>query len=316
MAMTLVVSGIAFFIMISANNAMKSRQAEILETYKSEQVAIKALLEQERKLILDSVFNPQQKIALLENMKRHVDEVQEKADINKIEHLLELEFSKIQGEYEVLNLWCALLTVVFLVFSLYSVIKTNEIHGQAEKALKDLAKTSAEASQKSASIDQAVNSAEGRVKTQLEKYSNKAVTRLRELDEKLNTLEQKVESNGTAIDSKNQIIGQFESKVQNAETALRNLLDSKVEEANSNFIGVINSVGNELADKANSQLLDITRRLIKLETIIDASQDSVTHSHHQMEEVSDEIEDEADSEIVDSDEVVEAEPENESETYE
>ena len=52
--------------------------------------------------------------------------------------LLELEFNKIQNEYETLALWASILTVVFLIFSFYSMFKTDELLQQGKNGLKEL----------------------------------------------------------------------------------------------------------------------------------------------------------------------------------
>lgn len=52
--------------------------------------------------------------------------------------LLELEFNKIQNEYETLALWAGILTVVFLIFSFYSMFKTDELLQQGKNGLKEL----------------------------------------------------------------------------------------------------------------------------------------------------------------------------------
>ena len=52
--------------------------------------------------------------------------------------LLELEFNKIQNEYETLALWAGILTIVFLIFSFYSMFKTEELLKQGRTGVKEL----------------------------------------------------------------------------------------------------------------------------------------------------------------------------------
>jgi len=52
--------------------------------------------------------------------------------------LLELEFNKLQNEYEVLAVWGAVLTIVFLIFSFYSLFKTDDLAKQGRDGLKDI----------------------------------------------------------------------------------------------------------------------------------------------------------------------------------
>lgn len=52
--------------------------------------------------------------------------------------LLELEMTKIQNEHETLGIWAALLTVVFLIFSFYSLFKTDDLVKQGQDGLDKL----------------------------------------------------------------------------------------------------------------------------------------------------------------------------------
>lgn len=49
--------------------------------------------------------------------------------------LLELEFNKIQNEYDTLALWGGILTIVFLIFSFYSLFKTDDLVKQGRNGL-------------------------------------------------------------------------------------------------------------------------------------------------------------------------------------
>jgi len=49
--------------------------------------------------------------------------------------LLDLEFDKIQNEYESLTLWAGILTVVFLIFSFYSLFKTDDLVKQGQEGV-------------------------------------------------------------------------------------------------------------------------------------------------------------------------------------
>ena len=56
----------------------------------------------------------------------------------EVKALLELEFNKIQGEYETQEIWTAILTIVFLIFSFYSMFKSEELERQGHEALKSI----------------------------------------------------------------------------------------------------------------------------------------------------------------------------------
>lgn len=52
--------------------------------------------------------------------------------------LLELNFNRIQHEYTVLALWAGVLMIVFLIFSFYSLYKTDDIARQGKDSLKEI----------------------------------------------------------------------------------------------------------------------------------------------------------------------------------
>lgn len=52
--------------------------------------------------------------------------------------LLELNFNRIQHEYTVLALWAGVLMIVFLIFSFYSLYKTDDIAKQGKESLKEI----------------------------------------------------------------------------------------------------------------------------------------------------------------------------------
>lgn len=55
-----------------------------------------------------------------------------------IRDLLDLEFSRIQTERNVLEIWAAVITIVFLVFSFYSTFKTDDMVKDAQSLLSSL----------------------------------------------------------------------------------------------------------------------------------------------------------------------------------
>ena len=54
---------------------------------------------------------------------------------NEVRSLLQLEFNKIQNEYEALEIWAAILTVVFLIFSFYSFFKTEKLEEDGRQSI-------------------------------------------------------------------------------------------------------------------------------------------------------------------------------------
>lgn len=57
---------------------------------------------------------------------------------NGTRDLLELQYAKIQHEYESIQIWYGILTVIFLIFSFYSLYKVDDIIRQGKDGLKEL----------------------------------------------------------------------------------------------------------------------------------------------------------------------------------
>ena len=70
---------------------------------------------------------------------------------NETKILLELEFNRIQHEFNIIALWAGILTIVFLIFSFYSIFKTDDLMKQAKehhdeiKRLRDMTTTDVDA---------------------------------------------------------------------------------------------------------------------------------------------------------------------------
>lgn len=154
------------------NNSYRDGQERILESYnqslavidslqkKNDDALNRILREREQtitKIISDTAINniqglcSKQKEAVkkyiqpyLEVTTRELD-VKEKIKANpnteyqlmrdEIRNLLQLEFNKMQNEYEALELWAAILTVVFLIFSFYSFFKTEHLEEQGHQSI-------------------------------------------------------------------------------------------------------------------------------------------------------------------------------------
>lgn len=55
-------------------------------------------------------------------------------------NMLELHLNKIEHEYSNITMWAAVLTVIFLVFSFYSIFKMDELIKQGDEGVKDIKK--------------------------------------------------------------------------------------------------------------------------------------------------------------------------------
>lgn len=51
----------------------------------------------------------------------------------RMESLMEMEFGKLQNDFNFISIWASIITIVFLIFSIYSIFKTDEMLKEAEK---------------------------------------------------------------------------------------------------------------------------------------------------------------------------------------
>lgn len=84
-----------------------------------------------------------------------------------VRELLQVEFDRIQTERNVLEIWAAVITIVFLVFSFYSTFKTDDMVQDAKSVLASLNEIHTEAGKEKAAV-------EGELKGLLTPYINKA----------------------------------------------------------------------------------------------------------------------------------------------
>lgn len=171
--------------MSSANASLKECHQKILAAYEHRTHSTDSLIASYRSLVADSSITPLTAVVLNQALSQASESLGQQEADQKTLHLLELEFAKIQNEYEVLNLWCALLTIVFLIFSFFSIFKTNEMTRQGEEALTKLGQTATEAKLKSDSIDTKVQEAEERVTQKTTELSDNAKKEFEKLDAKV-----------------------------------------------------------------------------------------------------------------------------------
>ncbi len=70
------------------------------------------------------------------NFKLNLEQEERELAYDEIKSMLDLEFNKIQNEFEALEIWTGIITVIFLIFSFYSLFKTEQLELQGKTALK------------------------------------------------------------------------------------------------------------------------------------------------------------------------------------
>lgn len=243
---SLIVSVSSWFAMDMANKRLETTHEVILSHQKAADKLSGELVRKYALIMSDSSANKKEKA--LRDFEDYLSNIVNTMDLSgsneRICNLLEAEFSKIQSEYEILNLWCALLTVVFLIFSFFSIFKANEMANQSENALSNMRHLSHEVHSKSEEIDKDIllaNKKIGRIfnaissitnnKAKLaEKITNLENNNFKTLENKVNTIEKKTADIDKRLDlSYNTRIDTFNDFVEGKRTYLEREVKEMVE---------------------------------------------------------------------------------------
>lgn len=154
------------------NHAYKDGQQRILQSYKeslsmidslqkqNEDALNRVLAEREKtikKILSDTLIDSiqglctKQKDAVRKYVRPYLEVTTRELDIkeiikvdpnqeykvlrDEIRSLLQLEFTKLQNEYEAIEIWAAILTVIFLIFSFYSLFKTERLEEKGYQSI-------------------------------------------------------------------------------------------------------------------------------------------------------------------------------------
>lgn len=107
--------------------------------------------------------------------------------MNEVQSMLEIQCHKIQSDFTILSLWAGILMIVFLIFSIYSVFKTDEMVKQGRETLKVLEKAEIDAGDKINKIENVVQAEINKVQiaasNELSKISTSAEEMSKETEE-------------------------------------------------------------------------------------------------------------------------------------
>ncbi|MDE5705914.1 hypothetical protein [Muribaculum sp.] len=223
----MIVCGVAWVVMSSANASLRDCHQKILAAYEHRTHSTDSLIASYRSLVADSSITPLTAIVLNQALSQASESLGQQEADQKTLHLLELEFAKIQNEYEVLNLWCALLTIVFLIFSFFSIFKTNEMTRQGEEALTKLGQTATEAKLKSDSIDTKVKEAEARVTKKTTELSDNATKKFGELDAKVSETTGRLNAVNTSLSENSSRLTELNTQLSEKQKELEEIIKQK-----------------------------------------------------------------------------------------
>lgn len=159
--------------------------------------------------------------------------------------LLELQFSKIQHEAQSLQIWCGILTIVFLIFSFYSLFKTDELLQRGRDGLKELSEMKIEGDKKIADMIK-----EGTTKiSDFKTNSNNAIRA---------AAEKAIFKKGEIISELQELVNQSSRDItDNADSALR-MLDQKYQDLSEALM-----LREEKYDSKYNDMLSESRKLVE-----------------------------------------------------
>lgn len=213
---TTVAVGILFALIAYFYKSSLQEVVSLHQTYQKEiQKNLKAFEQQE----IGCVYVNEQ---LAQSMQEHMRSTQT---------LLQVQSQKIQSDFTILSVWAGILMIVFLVFSIYSMFKTDELVKQGRAGLDAIENAREKVSEHIAKIDT-------HVENELKKVSAEAK-------------KQSEDITNNALASLNEVKNQAEKEKSN----FKQVVDEKTNEFQKiygNYVSMLNSAG-----KQNDNILNI-----------------------------------------------------------
>lgn len=103
----------------------------------------------------------------------------------RMQSLMEMEFDKLQNDFNFISLWAGLITIVFLIFSIYSIFKTDEMLKKAEKVYDDI-------KAKSDVIDNFTKNIQKKYRSELKTLQKESDDFIKELTQKISLLNERL----------------------------------------------------------------------------------------------------------------------------
>ena len=142
-----------------------------------------------------------------------------------IAQLLELQYNKLQNDFTLLSLWSSVLMIVFLVFSIYSVFKTDELMKQSRDVLQHADEAAGKVDEKMKELNDRMEQESQKATTALQRKTEAELERIKkEIDETILNFKELTERKA----------GEYEDKYQNY---LREL--EKANKKNQEFINLL-----------------------------------------------------------------------------
>jgi len=109
--------------------------------------------------------------------------------------LLELQYDKLQNDFNFISLWAATITIVFLVFSIYSIFKTDEMLSHAKDETMEIHKLSLDAKLHNREIETNIQLVQSK--------TNELTSKVDVLETRIKSFEEKIEGFNKEMGSSN-----------------------------------------------------------------------------------------------------------------
>lgn len=152
-----------------------------------------------------------------------------KQSYEDVKHLLELEFNKIQHEYDVLALWGGILTIVFLIFTFYSMGKTDEINRHSQELVKEIEGHQTKVKEKVVSIDSTIETAAKDAAAKTNKKLTDIEKKIPTINESQKNLETQLSEYLKSSEAANRGIEEINTAITQTKTALRDEFRSEMD---------------------------------------------------------------------------------------
>ena len=110
----------------------------------------------------------------------------------RMQELMEMEYEKLQNDFNFISLWAGLITIVFLIFSIYSIFKTDEMIKKSDKAYEEI-KGKAEI------VESFTKDLKNNYQTELENLKKESDDYIKDLSQKISLLDNRLASIDTLI---------------------------------------------------------------------------------------------------------------------
>ena len=179
--------------------------------------------------------------------------------VEEIRMMLDAQSVKVQNEYESLQIWCGLLTIVFLVFSFYSVFKADNIVRQGNEALSDISKIKREGRESVDGISEQVNK-------KIKEFIDSSKTTLSK---------EKQEITNEIVEYKNKAISSLTEKEKDIEKGITDSFKDNTSQLNEIVKQENEKLDKKMADH-NKRIVEIDQQLKSMESRLASMKNAVS----------------------------------------